>query len=196
VAGAAAWLATARPDLGAGQLGDVLRSSARDLARPGWDADTGFGLLDVPAALALPTPVADVLEPNDGIAFVDGTAFSRPDPYLWRGGRARSIRSASVDQVEDPIDVYRVRIPARRAARIVLRPRGGDPDLAVYRGSARTLGRRGLIAASVRGPGRTDALTIRNRGRASRLVYVAVGVPAQAESAASARYALTVSGRR
>ncbi len=196
VAGAAAWIATVRPDLDAGQIGDVLRMSARDLAEPGWDADTGFGLLDVPAALSSPAPAADVLEPNDGVAFVDGTAFARPDPFIWSGGRARTLRSVSVDQIEDPVDVYRARIPARSAARVDLRPLSGDPDLAVYRGTARSLSRRALIRASLRGPGRRDVVTIRNTARRSRVVYIAVGVPAQENSAATARYALTVSRRR
>ena len=58
VSGAAAWLATARPKLSNGQLADVLRRSARDVATPGYDPSTGFGLVQMGPALALPTPRA------------------------------------------------------------------------------------------------------------------------------------------
>jgi len=42
---AAAWVATVRPSLSVGQLADVLRFSATDLAPAGWDERTGFGLV-------------------------------------------------------------------------------------------------------------------------------------------------------
>ena len=52
VAGAAAWLWTVRPDLDAGQVAEVLRRSARDIDQPGRDPATGFGMLNLAAALA------------------------------------------------------------------------------------------------------------------------------------------------
>ncbi|MGH2840790.1 MAG: S8 family peptidase, partial [Solirubrobacteraceae bacterium] len=85
VAGAAAWLATARPTLTNGQLADILRRSARDLPPAGYDTGTGFGLVKMGPALAAPTPARDVLEPNDAIFFVDGTVFAKPDPFVWKG---------------------------------------------------------------------------------------------------------------
>src|SRR5205085_260033 len=54
VAAAAAWLWTVRPALTVTQLGDVLRRSARDIGAPGFDSSSGWGLLDIPAALAVP----------------------------------------------------------------------------------------------------------------------------------------------
>ncbi len=66
VSGAAAWLWTARPELDAGQVSEILRRSSRDIDLPGRDAASGFGLVDVGAALAAPTPVRDGGEPNDG----------------------------------------------------------------------------------------------------------------------------------
>ena len=60
--------------------------------------------MNIPKALVAPTPLNDPLEPNDDIAFVDGTAFRTPDPYVWRGFPHGPIR-ASVDEIEDPIDV-------------------------------------------------------------------------------------------
>ena len=54
VAAAAAWVMTVRPELHVTQLFDVMRLSARDVAAPGYDERTGFGILDIPAALAHP----------------------------------------------------------------------------------------------------------------------------------------------
>src|SRR5207302_1135089 len=65
VAAAGVW--TLRPELKASQVAEVLRRSARALgpARP--NNDTGWGLLDVAAALLAPAPPPDPLEPNDDI---------------------------------------------------------------------------------------------------------------------------------
>src|SRR5207237_10467357 len=48
VAGAAAWIWTVRPQLDPTQLEDVMRNSARDVGRKGWDADTGVGIPSIP----------------------------------------------------------------------------------------------------------------------------------------------------
>ena len=53
VAGAAAWVWTVRPELDASQLFEVMRRSATDIGTPGRDDATGYGLLNVPAALDL-----------------------------------------------------------------------------------------------------------------------------------------------
>ncbi|MEY2536125.1 MAG: thermitase [bacterium] len=172
VAGAAAWLWSVRRDLSNGQVADVLRASAQDVGEPGYDPQTGFGLVNLPSALASRTPADDPLEPNDEITFIDGTSFQQPDPYVWRGFPRRALR-AFVDTVEDPVDVYRIQVPARRQARVVLGTTFGDADLFVYRGNARRLGSR-PVARSERNGRATDALTLTNRsGRASRF-YVAV----------------------
>ena len=189
VSGAAAWLATARRDLSNGQLADVLRRSARDIPPAGYDRDTGFGLVHMGAALALPAPARDVLEPNDGISFVNGSVFSEPDPYVWRG-RGRRTLGGSADKVEDPFDVYRIRLPRRSRARIRLRPAFGNPDLYVFRGSATSIDNgRDIIARSRKPTLRTDAVTIRNPGRTARRFYVAIGL-GEAGSGLNATYTL------
>lgn len=176
VSGAAAWLATVRGELSNGQLADVLRRSARDIPPAGYDRDTGFGLVHMRAALALPAPARDVLEPNDGISFVNGSVFARPDPYVWRGSGRRTL-GGSADRVEDPFDVYRIRLPRRSRARIRLRPSFGNPDLHIFRSSARSIDdRRHIIARSRKGARRTDAVTIRNPGRTARRFYVAIDI--------------------
>ena len=190
VSGVAAWLATVRPTLRNGQLADILRRSARDVGTPGYDASTGFGLVSLGAALTAPTPARDVLEPNDGISFVDGSVFSRPDPYVWRGTGRRTL-SGSVDRVEDPIDVLRIRMPARALLRIRLRPRSGNPNLAVYRGSARSLDERErLIARSRRSARATDSVRVTNRSRRSATAYVVVDVSTLAGTPLNASYRL------
>ena len=67
VAAAAAWIWTARPTLTVGQLAEVLRRSARDIGAPGFDQASGWGIVDIPSALALPAPAADPAEPNDDV---------------------------------------------------------------------------------------------------------------------------------
>jgi hypothetical protein len=174
VSGAAAWLATARSDLSNGQLADALRRSARDVPPAGYDRNTGFGLVNLGAALALPAPVPDVLEPNDGISFVNGDWFAKPDPYVWRGSGERTL-GGTADRVEDPYDVYRIRLPRHSSARIRVRPAFGDPDLFVFRSSAASISEdRHIVARSRKGPLKTDAVTIRNPGGSARLFYVAI----------------------
>lgn len=51
--GVAALLFSARPDLSAWDVLEILMRSARDLGKPGFDPDYGYGLLDAGAALAL-----------------------------------------------------------------------------------------------------------------------------------------------
>jgi hypothetical protein len=188
VAGVASWLIGTRPGLEPGQYSDMLRRSARDLGPAGWDKDTGFGLVNLAAALLAPTPPADPLEPNDGIAFVDGTAFSKPDRYLWDGGAAKTA-TASVDPVEDPVDVYRVRIKAGRRAKITLTPSAGNADLRVYPGRARSLAATPL-AKSQRPTGRPDTVHVANRTAKAATYYVAVVAPSLKARTFDAPYTL------
>jgi subtilisin family serine protease len=105
VAGAAAWLWTVRPSLDASQVAEILRRSARDVATPGYDEATGWGILDVAAALAAPTPQRDTAEPNDTTSSAT-TATTR--------GKQRTTISGRVMQYEDERDVYKVWLPAKK----------------------------------------------------------------------------------
>jgi hypothetical protein len=172
VAGAAAWVWSARTSLSNGQVADVLRESAVDVSAAGYDPQTGFGIVNIPKALAAPTPLNDPLEPNDDIAFIDGTAFASPDPYVWRGTARPPIR-ASVDEVEDPVDVYRVRVPAHGTARVELRTTFGDADLFIFPGTRKTLSGRPSQRSTKNGR-RTDSVTLRNSSGAPRRFYVAI----------------------
>ena len=190
VAGAASWLATARPTLSNGQLADILRGSALDVGTPGYDPSTGFGLIRMPTALAFPTPGRDVLEPNDGITFVNGAVFGRPDPFLWRGGGKRNL-NGSADQVEDPLDVYRIRLAGRSRVHIRLRPTSGDPNLFLFRGTARSIRETNRIAARSRRTGtKIDSITFRNTSRTARTFYVAISVSNATGTGVHANYRL------
>ena len=99
-----------RPELDATQLFEVMRRSAVDIGAPGRDDAAGFGLLNVPAALAYPAPVRDPFEPNDDIEFVQlgrplrqlhptaddaGEADGRPSGRGSTGSRTRATSTAS-----------------------------------------------------------------------------------------------------
>ena len=165
VAGAAAWLWTARPDLDAGQVAEILRRSARDIDQVGRDAASGFGMLNVQAALALPTPIRDPFEPNDDIDEVStsGDRNVRNAPALTTVTKRAGTIDGRVDAWEDPRDVFRVWLPAGR--RVTFQLSGtADGDLSLHRTNARTVA--GRFAAT----GRLAQATA--RGRAERLVYV------------------------
>jgi subtilisin family serine protease len=190
VAGAAAWLATARADLSNGQIADVLRRSAIDVGARGYDPASGFGLIQMAAALAEPTPEPDVLEPNDGISFIDGSVFDKPDPYIWRGSSKTSL-GGTADRVEDPVDVYRIRLPARTKARIRLRALFGNPDLYIFRSSARSVNDNSkILTRSRRGTRLTDSVKITNTSRAAKRFYVVLPVGRDAAGALNASYRL------
>ena len=166
-AGAAAWLLSARPGLSGAQAGDLLRRTATELGGDGYDVNTGFGLVDLEAALAAPDPPIDPAEPNDGLEWVDGRAFDRPDPFVWEGGAPDGI-DASLDEIEDPLDVYRFRVPAQRRVRVTVDPSSGDPGILVFRkGTKRFSQRQRLLAGSSKAGERTEAVTLRNAGSAS-----------------------------
>lgn len=109
VAGAAALLAKARPELTAQQRFDVLRSSAHDVAPAGRDDETGFGLLDVQAAVsATPGPAESSREVDDDPFFVRGPNTPGHPTLLTK---SRKVRVAGkVSPAKDPADVYPVRL--------------------------------------------------------------------------------------
>ncbi|HEY6961556.1 MAG TPA: S8 family serine peptidase [Gaiellaceae bacterium] len=121
VSAAAALLLGVEPTLTPDQVMWLLERSAADATPatgcatcgPGHDAFTGWGALDVDAALTLlssgaPLPAPDRYEPND-----DAGPWSHALPPL-----PRTI-SASLDYWDDNVDVYRV--PLRKGQRLFAR---------------------------------------------------------------------------
>ncbi|CAB4347275.1 unannotated protein [freshwater metagenome] len=173
-AGAAAWIASVRPDLKPGQIADLLRKGAKDVAPKGYDRNTGFGLVNIPASLALPTPMLDPQEPNDSIPLVDGTALGSKAPLLWTGGVAASL-AAKIDQLKDPLDIYRIRIPARSTAKISLTPKFGGVDLTVYTSTAKSAsGSRYRVAYSKKSGKLVDRVAVKNSSTNTKNFYVVV----------------------
>ena len=122
VSAAAAWVLAQSPRLSADQVAEILRRSARDIARPGWDISTGWGALDLGAAVRAPTPPSDPYEPNDDIRWISGrSGFEADAPFLRTAARA-AVR-ARIDVQKDPVE----RLPALGAGP---RTRLGAPDAA------------------------------------------------------------------
>lgn len=199
VAGAAAWVWTARPTLDNTQLFELMRSSARDIAPPGRDADTGFGLLDVPAALTNRAPAPDPQEPNDDVRHVRaGGLFRQASVGLTRPGRGRAALTARLDDTEDAEDVYRVWIPAGRTLVATLRP-NGDAQLAAWGPKTRTVFERGaalrrdLVATSFRRGTAREVVRVANRTRRGAYLYLDVFLARNVEHAT---YKLAVATRR
>jgi hypothetical protein len=204
VSGAAAWVWTARPTLDAGQLFDVMRASAQDVSSPGYDSFSGFGRLDVPAALTAAPLARDPQEPNEDVVYVKPHGLLRRAPApLTVAGRKSGAVKARLDAGDDPRDVYRFWIPGRRAASIALQPSGGDVDLAAWGphtssvlepASARKRDSRGL---SERAGTKRERLRVRNPGRKGAYFYVEASVGAGGGSAARTvagiKYSLAVS---
>jgi hypothetical protein len=179
VSAAMAWIRQARPDLAPDQAAQAVRLSAHDVERKGWDALTGFGVLDVGAALAIPKdrlPIHDPLEPNDNLAWVDGRAFGgKPTAAIWSGGRQVQF-NALLDKEEDPVDVYRIVVGAHRSVRILAIPRFGDVQLTVFRSSAFSINDSSGRAARSRlaGAKQTERVTLANRGSRAHDYYAEV----------------------
>ena len=186
VSAAAAWIRTVRGAMSPTQLADLLRATAKDVDVPGFDERTGFGLLDIPAALAAPIPPVDPQEPNDEIAqVIPGGLFPRPKPLV------SSRLNAGLDVTEDPADVYRVSVPKGRKLNVTVTATA-DVRVALFGPTARTVsGTRGRLAVSDR-PGRSvETLTYVNRGPRSVVVFLHVR-PAGRAAVANPRYSVAL----
>jgi hypothetical protein len=186
VSAAAAWIRTVRGAMSPTQLGDLLRASAKDVGQPGFDERSGFGLLDIPAALGWPIPAADPQEPNDDIRqVVAGGLFAKAKPLVSNRFRAR------LDATEDPDDVYRVSVPRNRTVTITVTPTA-DVRVALFGPTARTVsGRTARLAASDRAGRRAEVVSYTNRGRAAAVLFLHVR-PGLRASVANPQYTVAV----
>jgi hypothetical protein len=171
VAAAATWIVQRRPRLANDQVVEAMRRSATDLGPPGWERAYGFGLLNLKGALAEPPRAHDPGEPNDDIVWVDGTLFEPDRPIFKPGSGKRTVR-ARIDRLEDPADVYRIKVAAGAKVRLRLHPNFGNPDLEIYKRSADTIySTRGRLARSARPAGETETITWRNRSGKTATIY-------------------------
>ena len=178
VSAAMAWVRAARPELTPDRVVQAVRLTARDVGRTGWDALTGFGVLNVGAALSVPVdklPIQDPLEPNDNLVWVNGQAFGKPAAPLWSGGKAARI-SGLLDVQEDPVDAYRIVVGAGKTAKLSVIPRFGDPSLEVFHSSAISINDEdSRVAVSARtGAKKTERVTVHNAGTKKRSYYVVI----------------------
>ena len=194
VSGAAAAIWTARPTLTNTQLFEVMRRSARDIGKRGWDASTGYGILDLPSAAARKAPAPDPQEPNEDVYLVKPNGLTRSGrPALTSPSRRSTTISAHVEKREDPEDVYRIYLPAKGRVVVTVRP-SANVSLEVWGKGTTTVfekgaaAKRDLLAASAHAGSRFERVTVRGRG-VGQYVYVDVFL---APKVASATYSLRV----
>jgi Subtilase family len=167
VAAAAAWIWTLRPDLDGTQLFEIMRRSARDIGSPGWDVESGYGILNIGAALAMPAPPKDPYEPNDDADEVEPHGlFASGTPSLTTLSRSAATLTARVDLHEDPHDFYRVLVPAHRR---VIATTTGPVDLRIFRRAARPLRTKPAVVSAHPGSGAERASFTNNGARAVRI---------------------------
>jgi subtilisin family serine protease len=166
VAGAAAWVWTTRPGLDNTQLFELMRRSSRDIAEPGFDHASGYGQLDIPAALGFRTPLRDPHEPNENASEIEPRgAFPTGTPPLTTPGHVAGSISARVDRSEDPLDLYRAWVPAGRIVRARVT---GRVTVRVIPRAPVTSKTRPLAV------GKQGLATYRNKGASGVYVYVEV----------------------
>jgi hypothetical protein len=193
VSAASAWVWSVRPSLDNTQLFDVMRFSAHDIDAPGFDRATGFGLLNIPSALAYAPPARDPLEPNDDIDEVATTGiFDGGQPAVLTPKKRAVSFVGRVDRREDPHDVYRAYVPAQGS--LSVRAGDGGVDLRVFRNGARDIGAK-AAAISKKAGAVPDVATVRNTGK--RGVYFFIEIrPDAATVRTSYTLKVTASARR
>ena len=118
-------------------------------------------------ALAAAVPVRDPAEPNDSIDHVTaGGLLHRATPPLTSRTRGRNAITARLDAADDPRDVYRVWVPAKRRVSAVVTPASA--------GIATRL--LGAAPRGVRAVRTARGLEIRNTGTAGREVFLATSL--------------------
>ena len=194
VSGAAAAVWTLRPTLTNTELFEVMRRSARDVGKKGWDPDTGYGILNVPAAITRKAPPLDPQEPNEDIYLVRPNGLTRAGKTpLTVQNRPRAVIKASVERREDPEDVYRLWLPATGKTVVTVRPNAnvqlelwGKQTATVFeRGTA---ARRDLLGTSAHAGARFERVTLKGRG-VGQFVYADVFLP---KTGVQANYTLSV----
>ena len=205
VAAAAAWVWTVEPGLDASQVFDIMRVSAQDTWTPGFDPYSGFGRLDILAALGTGPPMPrDPQEPNEDVSYIKpGGILHRAAAPLTFAGQKNGKIFARLDRGDDPRDVYRFWVPRGKEASVALQPFDGDADLALWgpktvsvleTGRVRKRDSRGV---SERSGTKRDRLRVRNTTGRSAYFYAeatyAAGNANSSRHPAGNRYVLSVS---
>ena len=171
VSGAAAAVWTVRPTLTNTQLFEVMRRSAHQVSGRGWNRNTGYGILDVNAAMARKAPAADPQEPNEDVYLV------KPNGLFKTGHpRVKGALAAHLEAGDDPEDVYRAYLPAHGRLTVTVRPTanvnlevwGPRTSTVFERGAA---ARRDLLGLSAKRGTKTERVVLHGRGT-GQYVYV------------------------
>jgi hypothetical protein len=197
VSAAASWIWTLRPTLDPTQLYGLLIKTARRIANGPFNTVSGYGLIDLQAALSAPAPPAAPYEPNDDVAMVEpGGLFPNGEPLSTSPTRDRAFVRGDLYLNQNPRDVFRVWIPARGSLTVSATP-GSDPiELHVWDANTRTvlaagLERRRHLLAAGEGTG-SQRLRVVNGSPRGRVAYVEVSI-GQSQTAS---YSLTMSTSR
>ena len=176
VSGAAAAVWTLRPTLTNTQLFEVMRRSARGGA---WNRNTGYGILDAPAAVTRAAPAPDPQEPNEDVYLIKPGGLSHAGhPALTTRALRHATIAAHVVRGDDSEDVYRAYLPAKGKLVVNVRT-SANVDLEVWGRRTRTVFERGraakrdLLGLSAHAGSRPERVVVHARGIA-QYVYVDV----------------------
>ena len=175
-----------------------MRRSAHHVGKRGWNASTGYGILDVPASLARKAPALDPEEPNEDVFLVEPHGLlPAGQPPLTAPGRANRVLPAHLERSEDPEDVYRAYLPAKGKL-IVTVPTKGNANLEVWGRKTRTVFERGaaaqrdLLGVSARRGSKTERVVVAARS-VGQYVYVDVSL---GKNVAAASYSVRIATAR
>lgn len=114
------------------QLLHQITNTATDIGRRGRDDRTGHGVVNPRAAVTLTAPADDGEEVNDDVKWLRGAT------RLNQTGRPLVVR-ATVDEIEDPDDVYAVRLVKGQRLRLTLKRSRGQFDVYLWNTGTRTV---------------------------------------------------------
>ena len=181
VSGAAAWLWTRRPSLDPAQVYRLLVGTARRISNGPFNTVSGYGLLDLRAALTAPAPPPGRYEPNDDVSMVKpGGMFEAGEPLLTGPSRSRAYLRGALYQAENARDVFRVWIPPHGTLSATTTPLAGQIAVHIWGAATRTVfeggeRRRHDLLASAPGPDRTR-LAVLNPTAHGTVAYVEVSL--------------------
>ncbi len=114
------------------QVAQQITNTATDIGPRGRDDRTGHGVVNPRAAVTLRTPADDTEEVNDDVKWIRGTT------RIAETGRPLLLR-ATAHSVEDPDDVYAVRLVRGQRLRVTLTRARGQFDLYLWNTGTRTV---------------------------------------------------------
>jgi hypothetical protein len=123
---AVALVRAARPGLTTQQLFTLVRRAGTDLGAAGRDDDSGYGMLDVGAALTATPPAKDTSNEIDDDPYWVRSRFAQAHPKRLTQTKLRFKAAGTVSPAKDPADVYPVSLS--KGERMVVSVTAADPD--------------------------------------------------------------------